>query len=84
MKTHILCSIIFFFENLVVYEIMSKNMAETEATNDVTIWPIRLTRRLRKATHAHARIHAQAHAHAPGHTHTYALSHSRAHTLTNM
>ena len=29
MKTHILCPI-FFFENRAVYEIMSKNVVETE------------------------------------------------------
>jgi hypothetical protein len=28
VKTHILCSITFFFENLVVYEIMWKNTVE--------------------------------------------------------
>jgi hypothetical protein len=30
IKTHILCSITFFFQNRAVYEIMSKNMVQAE------------------------------------------------------
>jgi hypothetical protein len=30
IKTHILCSVTFFFENPTVYEIMWKNMAEPD------------------------------------------------------
>ena len=42
---------------------MSKNVAETGATNDITIWRIRLACWISEATrvHAHARVHAPRH-----------------------
>jgi hypothetical protein len=33
----------FFSENHAFYEKISKNMVETETTNDVTIWAIRVS-----------------------------------------
>jgi hypothetical protein len=43
IKTHILCSIP-FSENRAVYEIMSKNMVEPKAKNNVKVWRIRVER----------------------------------------
>jgi hypothetical protein len=60
----------FFPENRTVHEIMSKNMVEPEgATNDVTIWCIRVACWISKATRTrpHARVHAQTHALARTH-----------------
>ena len=63
----------FFSENHAVYEIMSKNVVEPEATNDVTIWRIRVACWISRSTS----IHARAHAHAPilthAHTTTYVI-----------
>ena len=71
-----------FFRSCTVYEIM-ENVVETEwATNDVTLWRIRVACWIRKATCTYA----HAHAHAPGHTHPCASAHldtnarARAHT----
>ena len=44
-----------FSENRAVYEIMSKNVAEPDATSDVTIWPIRVAFCVRKTTRTPAR-----------------------------
>jgi hypothetical protein len=42
-KTHILCSVTFFFENRAVYEIMWKNIVSPpHATDDNTIWRMRI------------------------------------------
>jgi hypothetical protein len=40
----------FYFANRTVCEIMSKNMVEAEATNDVTIWRIRVACWISKTT----------------------------------
>jgi len=40
IKTHILCSIFFFFENRAVYEIMWKNVVE-RCRPHMTIWRMR-------------------------------------------
>ena len=56
---------------------MSKNVVQTEATNDVTIWRIRVTAgwarlhalmRMHKPTLPGTRTHARTHAHAHAHT----------------
>jgi len=41
IKTHILCSVIFFFENRAVYEIMWKNVVEWGRLQ-MTIWRMRV------------------------------------------
>ena len=41
IKTHILCSVIFFFENRVIYEIMWKNIVESDRIQ-ITIWRMRV------------------------------------------
>jgi hypothetical protein len=46
IKTHILCSITFFFEDHVVYEIMWKNMVQP--------WRMRMACWISKATDAHS------------------------------
>jgi hypothetical protein len=40
-KTHILCSVIFFFKNRVVYEIISKNIVEW-GMPQMTLWCMRI------------------------------------------
>ena len=50
MKTHISCSItIFFFENRAVYEIMWKNIVQSDRPQ-MTIWQKRISCWIRKAT----------------------------------
>ena len=68
----------FFSENRTVYEIMSKNMVDPEATNDVTIWRIRIACWISKII----RTHAHAHAHAPGHPYTHVRT--QLHTQQNI
>ena len=53
-KTHILRSIT-FCENRTVYEVISKNVVEPEATNDNIIWRMRFPCWIR--LHAHASAH---------------------------
>ena len=78
MKTHVLCSITFFSEKLVVYEIVLKNLVWTEATSDFTIWRICGACLISKATKSHA------HAHARTPVHPHSLTHASTHTQTNM
>jgi hypothetical protein len=51
-RTHILCSVTFFFENRVVYEIMWKNIVETDRPQ-MTIWRMRIACCITKATNTH-------------------------------
>jgi hypothetical protein len=59
IKTHILFSITFVFENRAVYEIM-KNMVEPEAKNDITIWRICVACWISSAARAWTRPRARA------------------------
>jgi hypothetical protein len=53
IKTHIFCSIIFFFfENCAVYEIMWKNIVEPDRPQ-MTIWRMRIACWIPKATNTH-------------------------------
>ena len=54
IKTHILCSVIFFFFNGSVYEIMWKNIAESDRQL-ITVWRMRIAYWTRKATNTHSR-----------------------------
>ena len=45
----------FFSQNRAVYEIMSKNLVVPEATNDVTLWRIRVACRISKIIRTYAR-----------------------------
>jgi hypothetical protein len=49
LKTHILCSVIFFFENRGVYEIMWKNIVEA-GSPEMTMWRMRIACWVPKAT----------------------------------
>jgi hypothetical protein len=52
----------FFFENRVIYGIMSKNMVDSGGgTNDVTIWRMRVAFWISEATCTHAYARARAH-----------------------
>ena len=53
IKTHILCSITFFFLNRAVYEIMWKNIAEL-GRPQLTIWRKRVACWIPKATNTHS------------------------------
>jgi len=53
IKTHILCSITFFFENRAVYEIMWKNMVEP-GRPQMAKWGMRITCWIPKATNIHS------------------------------
>jgi hypothetical protein len=58
IKTHILCSITFFFsENRAVYETRPKNVEEPQGLHDVTIWRIRVACWPSKATCARTHTH---------------------------
>ena len=75
-KTHILCSVISFSENQIVYEIMSKNMMEPERTH--TLWRLSMTYWISKQkTPALVRPHPPIHTHAR--THTRARADGRTH-----
>jgi hypothetical protein len=74
IKTHILYSITFYQQSCCLWDNVENYGAE--ATNDVTIWRIRVECWIRKAKCTH--MHAQAH--APGHTHNNACVHTLTHT----
>jgi len=50
IETHILCSLIIFPENRVVYEIMWKSVVEQDRTQ-MTVWRMRVACWVTKATH---------------------------------
>ena len=76
IKAHILCSVTFFWKSCHLWDSVKIYGRAREATNDVTIWRIRLACWISKATHTH-----HAHAQAPGHPHTcrYASTHAGTH-----
>jgi hypothetical protein len=53
LKTHILGSITFFFKNRAVYEMIRKNIVERDRPK-VTIWRMRITWGIPKATNTHS------------------------------
>ena len=53
IKTHILCSVIFLFENRAVYEIMWKNILE-RGRPQMAIWRMRIACWIPKATNTHS------------------------------
>jgi hypothetical protein len=69
-----------YSENRAVYEIMTKHMGKQEATNDVTVWRIRVACWISKTTRTHARAFTRPRSLAPLHTHTR----ERAHTHTEI
>ena len=69
MKTHILCSVTFFQKLRLLWDNVEKYL-HRGATNDVTIWRIRVACWISKATCTYA----HAHAHAPGY-HMHARTH---------
>jgi aminopeptidase C len=54
IKTHVVCSITFFLENHVVYEIMWKNIVERDRPQ-MTIWRMHIACWMFKATNAHSK-----------------------------
>jgi hypothetical protein len=68
----------FFFENRVVHEIMPKTLVEPEATNDVTVWRIRVACWISKTIQTHARTRMTMPKLPATHTRTYART--RTHT----
>jgi hypothetical protein len=73
-NTHFIFNNIFFPENRAVYETMSKTLVQSEATNDVTVWRVRVACCISKTTHARScirlRFRAPTHARTCTHTHT--------------
>jgi len=53
IKIDILCSIIFFFENRVIYEIMWKNIVQPDRPQ-ITIWCMRISRWTPKTKNTHS------------------------------
>jgi len=53
IKTHILCSVTFLFENRVVYKIMWKNIVQP-GRPQMTIWRMRIVCCIPKATNTHS------------------------------
>ena len=53
IKTHVLCSITFCFENRDIYEMMWKNIVEPDRPQ-MTIWHLRIACRIPKATNIHS------------------------------
>jgi len=60
IKTKVLRSILFFFENRVVYEIMWKNVVDLDRPQMI-IWRMRIACCIHKATdtHTHTHTHTQ-------------------------
>ena len=78
MKTHILCSITFFRKSHRIWYNVKYVVETGRATNDVTIWRIRVACSISKAICTYGR----AHAHDPRypHAHTHARTRKHAHT----
>ena len=55
IKTHILCTVTFFFENRVVYEKMCKNIVELGRAQ-MTTWRMRIACWIPKATNTHTQV----------------------------
>ena len=55
IKTHILCSIYIYFLNLVVYEVMWKNIVEP-GRPQITVWCMRIACWIANSTNIHSKI----------------------------
>jgi ABC-type nickel/cobalt efflux system permease component RcnA len=62
---------------------MPQNVMETDATNDVATWRIRVTCWMSKATCTHDHAQAYVHSHSPEHMHVRARARARTHTHTH-
>jgi hypothetical protein len=73
IETHILYSITFFPKSHRLYDNVEKLGGDRGATNDVTIWRIRVACWISKATctYAHVHAHAPAYPHARTRPHAY-------------
>ena len=80
IKTHILCPVTAFRKSCRLWDNVEKSGGVRGASNDATVWPIRVACWISKATCTHA--HAQAH--ALGHTHGHKLTHTHTHTRTQI
>ena len=72
IKTHILYSATSFQKSHHFWDNVEKYGGDSGATNDVTIWRIRVECWISKAT----RTYENAHAHAPGHPHARTHAHT--------
>jgi hypothetical protein len=79
IKTRILWSTTFFRKSCLLWDNVEKYGRVRGATNDVTIWLIRVACWISKATCTHA----QAHAYEPTHTHAWAHAHTRVSARTH-
>jgi hypothetical protein len=71
MKTHTFCSVTFFQKSHSLWDKVEKFSGYWRATNDVTIWLIRVACWISKAICTHARSHA----HASGYPHAVSSKH---------
>jgi len=55
IKTHILCSVTFFFESRAIYEIMWKSIADWGRPR-MKIWLMHIARWIPKATNTHTQV----------------------------
>jgi len=88
IKIHITCSIFFFFENRVVYEITWRNIVDL-GRPQMIIWRTHVSCLITKATHTqytHTRTNTRTHAHTQTHAraraHTHKHKRARTHTQT--
>jgi hypothetical protein len=72
----ILFSVTFFFENHVVYEIMSKCMMETERSQMTSQYGAQLACWITKVTSTHMHTHAHTPGQLQARTHACALTHT--------
>ena len=76
IKTHILCSVMFFRKSHHLWDNVEKYSGERGgATYDVTIWRIRVACWITKATCAYAHAHAHAHGYPDALTRAHARTH---------
>jgi hypothetical protein len=82
IKTCILCSVTFFRKSCRLWDNVEKYGGARVATNDDTIWRIRVVCWISKATRllAHAYTYASGRTHTHTHTHTHTRMRPRAHT----
>ena len=78
IKTHILYSITFFRKSHCLWDNVEKCGGDRGASNDVTIWRIRVACWISKSTSMHAHVHA----HTSGHPHVRTQAGACARTRT--
>ena len=76
-NSHFMFFNFFFGKSCSLWDNVEKYDAAREYTNDATVWRIRVSCWIRKATYTHAHAHAD----LPGHRHTRALTHTHKYVI---